>query len=260
MERFTHPNRIRRRDDFWGDGDASGEEAGRAAAPRTGPSVPPKPALPYLDGWVAPVDGRPQLRTRFPSRGEAPWALQPAVEEAWLRARNEPRVGVVYRRAGDPFSLVYHDGYVCIGELALLFIQGRNVDDIGDLIDRFVSLGCERIVSLTHGAAMEVLAGKQPVLVGQVRRPTVRRSDGGPGRPFATYIATTAPLGDDPGAVVALDVELYVHYGDEPMRVVGVRRDAARALERYRAGGHLALAASDLPGLYAEAALRLPDP
>ena len=85
---------------------------------------------------MAPVDGRPQLRTCFPSRGEAPWALQPAVEERGCAPATN-RVGVVLPLgAGDPFSLVYHDGYVCMGELALLFIQGRNVDDVGDLIDR----------------------------------------------------------------------------------------------------------------------------
>jgi len=167
---------------------------------------------------------------------------------------------VVYRRAGDPFSFVYHDGYVCIGDVALVLIEGRNVTGLEDLIDRLMVLGCEQIISVNHGDAMATLAGKQPVLLGQARHPTIRDAPGRRRRPFKAYVATTAPASDDPTSVVALDVELLVHYGRDAMRVVGVRDDGARTVERYRAGGHLALAATDLPGLYAEAAVRLPDP
>jgi hypothetical protein len=113
MRRLTHPDRIRRRDDFWTGGDARGREAESLAAPHGAPSdappsdAPPadapKPALPFLDGSVAEVDGRPELRTRFRRREETTWSLEPAVEAAWLQARTEPRIGVVYRRAGDPF-------------------------------------------------------------------------------------------------------------------------------------------------------------
>jgi hypothetical protein len=211
-------------------------------------------ALPTIDGHVELADGVPVLHSSIAGRPQYDEPLQPQVADRWAGALRTSRVGFVHRRPGLPTTSSRFDAYVCVGDVAIVLAQDRNVRDVEHLVDQLLALGCERLVSVTHEEAMAALAERQLVLLGGGSWP---RSGGRSRRRFHAYVATTAPATDDPPAVVPLDVEFLVHHGRAPLRVVGVIDDGATAVARFEAVGYLAFAAPTPAELYREAGRRL---